>query len=90
MAPEILAVLGSLLLLGLGLNAHFIKALVSSINKVEVNTATLLERSLDFDRRLRKNEEDIEMVRGRIHNLGNEFQKQLLAIEVKLAEIPKQ
>lgn len=87
MTPEILGIIGVIVTMLLGLNAHFVKALVDSINDVKIQTATLVANSEENSRRLHSVEEEIELVRDRYHDLVNKTNAQFLGIEVKLAEL---
>jgi hypothetical protein len=89
MTPEILAVIGFLIVLALSANAYFIKSLVESIEQVKLQTATLLERSLDFDRRITDNKDEIEKLRVRQHTLGNDMHNKLMKLELKIVESSK-
>lgn len=85
--PELLGVLGFIVTLLLGLNAYFIKELVDSINQVKIQTATLIENNSNTKDRLQSVEDDLEMIRARLHTLGNETQKHFLDLEVKIAKL---
>lgn len=82
MSPELLSVLGFILTLLLGINAWFIRDLVQSIKQVEIQTATLLEKSLN-------NSEEISILRERVHKLTNDISAKFMAIEIKITEMKK-
>ena len=52
MTPELLAIIGGFVALGLSVNAYFIKQLVDSLNQVKIQTAILLERDSGKEKRL--------------------------------------
>jgi hypothetical protein len=83
MTPEILAVIGGLVTLGLTINAFFIKSLVDSVNDVKILTATLVQKSLTSEKDIAANTEKIEMLRTRTHDLGVEVHRILLKMELE-------
>jgi cell division protein FtsB len=92
-SPEVLAVIGSMIIILLGLNAFFIKELLDSLNQVKLQTAILIEKSTHSDKRMDSNddrldalESEVVKLRERHHDLMNTIGSRIQRIEIKLEE----
>ncbi len=67
MNPETLAIVGSFVSIGLGLNAYFIKQLVDSIQDVKVNIATIFSETKHLERRINTAEDNQREIFSRLN-----------------------
>ena len=81
-SSEIIGLFGFLIVTGLSINAFFLKSLVESLNQVKVQTATLLEKSTN-------SEDEIKILRERMHKLANDVHSKMMDIEIKLTKLEK-
>lgn len=56
-------------MVGLTINAYFIKEMLGSLNQVKLQTAVLIEKSSSKETRLNKVERDIKEIRLKHHDL---------------------
>jgi hypothetical protein len=60
---------GTFISVALAVNGYFIKSLLESLNQVKIQTAQLIERSDSKEVRLKAVEEDIRILRDKIHEV---------------------
>lgn len=57
-------------MIGLAVNAFFIKEMLVSLNQVKIQTSVLLSQTADKERRIAKNEKEIEQFREKVHEMN--------------------
>lgn len=78
---SVLSIIGFFCVLGLGINAYFVRGMLESLNQVKLQTAVLIEKSDSKEVRVSKNEKEIERMRERFHELNTQIH-QLKSIEL--------
>jgi hypothetical protein len=68
---SILSIIGFFCVVGLSVNAYFIKEMLESLNQVKVQTAVLIEKSESKEARLSKVEREQDSMRKKFHELIN-------------------
>ena len=67
----ILSIIGFFCMVGLSVNAYFIKEMLESLNQVKVQTAVLIEKSESKEARLARVEREQEAMRKKFHDILN-------------------
>jgi hypothetical protein len=81
-----LSCIGVLIVLGLSVNAFFIRGLVEKISLLQMQSATLIEKAGSSESRITESEKSHNLTREAMHQIRTDLGQRIIKLEMRVFE----